>query len=123
MLLMRMPQKSKAVTTFTYEMRLQWFDIIHTACSEDLNPVVAKVDDDDVAVGGDADAGGAVELAGPGSGRAEGVDEDSVGSEDLDAVVARVCHDDVTLFVHSNSVGASEGAGVRALQTKIRDYQ
>ena len=50
---------------------------------EDLDAVVAKVDDDDVTVWRDADAARAVELPGPGSLAAEGADEDAGGGKYL----------------------------------------
>ena len=49
--------------------------LVVVAFLEDLDAVVAKVDDDDVALGRDADAARAVELAGPGPLAPERADE------------------------------------------------
>ena len=89
-----------------------------TDSSKHLDPVVAKVHDDDFPSGRDANPAGSVEFPGSGPRGAEGVDKDPVGVEDLDPVVPGVCHHDVTLFVDGNAVGAGELARIGALATK-----
>ena len=89
-----------------------------TDSSKHLDPVVAKVHDDDFPSGRDAHPAGSVEFPGSGPWGAEGVDKDPVGVEDLDPVVPGVRHHDMTLFVDGNAVRAGELARIGALATK-----
>ena len=85
---------------------------------EDLHPVIAKVDHDQLSLGRNAEPRGPVELAGSVALGAELVDEDALGAEDLDAVVATVGHDDVAFLVHGYTVGSGERAVFIALEDK-----
>ena len=79
-----------------------------------VNMVVAvAVRDDDVAIGGDGDVGGAVEgsaffrtrLAGG----AQGQEQISCRAELVDGVIGSVGDEDIILFVYKNAMGAARG--------------
>jgi len=92
----------------------------NSGLSKNLNAVVPEVDDDDVAVLGDADAAGSVHLSGSDDLRSETSDESSGRRKNLDAVVPGIGDDDVALLVDGDAVGTRERPVVRALQRKLK---
>ncbi len=80
--------------------------------------MVAKVHDEQDAVGRDTHAAGSIHLLGPAALRAELALEEAIGREDLDAVVARVRHNDVALGVDTAALGPHELPVAAALATQ-----
>lgn len=68
--------------------------------SENLNPVVSKIDDDYPSFGRDGNPGGTVHLAGLDTGLAERAQKRPIRTEHLHPMIPRVRHDDVTFGVY-----------------------
>ena len=84
--------------------------------SEHLHSVVSKVHDDDVSLGGDANAARPVKFTGSRSLGTEFMDEIPRAREDLDSVVPRVRHYYVAFIIHGNAIGTHEHSIITSLK-------